>query len=423
MFRTVILSFATYCVLFISGCSKDDSVVNPSQTVLTVTGKVTDFQGNGLGNLKVESGAGITNTASDGSFVFSNVVVPYDISVYMYGMNVSTFKNITTAKPQIPVDYYMPVVAYESSVNVIIPQMNNNQEALAKFYDKSGYFINDIKIINPTYGHMYIDWNGSQSIMGKIAIWVYTKDNSGNILTYDKYGEKPITVSNGLPGRIVFYENDLKTNPADTSISGSVVMPPGFQITEKYIGMNRYSFGNTYEFGILDNVVNISGTNYSAFIPALNGDIYKYYILIGIHSLTSNNHGVKLTEINLNNANIVGFSSFPALLTPEDNATNVNYDTKFTFSKEPPLGIYEININYATSNGYLANRYIYTSSESFNINVLSDSSFNFKKDSPCFWNVTKYTGFSGIDDFISIPPAKNQKSREWLSSTTRTFKF
>ena len=421
--RVAIVLFVTYFVLFITGCAKDENIVNPSQSAITVTGKVTDFQGNGLGNIKVESKAGTIRTSSDGSFIFSNIFTPYDISVYTYGMNVVTFKNITTSKPQIPVNYYIPVVAFETNVKVIIPQMNNNQTALAKFYDTLGYYNNYVNISNSTYGQMNIEWHGSQSLSGMMVLWVYTTDNSGNILSYDKYGEKSISVSNGLPGRIVFNENDLNTNPADTSISGYVLLPSGFQITNKYIGMNRYPFANLFEFGELNNVVNISGTNYTVFIPALNGGIYRYYILIGIQNQTSYNSGMKLAEINLNNVNIVGFNTFPSLLSPEDNAQNVNYDTKFTFSKDTPLGIYEIRIDYVTSNSYTANRYIYTGTESNNINLLSDTSFNFMRNSPCFWNVTKYTGFNDIDDFISLPPAKNQKYREYLSSTTRTFKF
>lgn len=421
VFRGVIVSFITYYVLFTAGCAKDENIVNPSQSAITVIGKVTDYLGNGLGNIKVESKAGTTRTSSDGSFVFTNMTAPYDITFYPFMQQVVSFKNITTTKPILPFSNSNSIVASGAFVTVIIPQMNNNQKALARFYDSTGIYISEVTI-NTSFGRMGIEWYGSQNISGKMVLWIYTPSNSGGILTYDKYGEKPITVLNGETGRIVFNDFDLNTNPGDTIISGNIILPSGFQIESKSIGMQRFSFGNYYVYGHLNNIVNINGTNYSLFVPALNGDIYKYFAVIGIINTSNYKYGTKVSEIYLNNVNIIGFNTFPTILTPDDNEQNVDYKTQFSFTKDTPQGIYYVTIYYYANNNN-AVMYLYMDNETFNLPILSDTTLNINNNTQCQWSVTKLTGFSSIDDFISIPPVKNPKYREILRTEDRTFNF
>ena len=413
-----LLSFA----LFISGCSDNDNVVNTSQITQIINGKVTDYYGNGQGNITVESKVGITKTASDGSFSFSNIIPPYDISVYTNGMNVITYRNISTTKPQLPINNNVNIYPYESRVNVIVPPMNTNQKSFAQFFDNSGMFMSDVTITSAS-AQMDVEWNGSQNISGKMALWVYNTDNFGNFLSYEKYGEKPISLSNGVSGRIVFYDIDLNTNPADSSISGNVVLSQGSVIEYAYIGMNRFPFANMYEYGHSSKVVNISGSNFSASVPALNGGIYNYYLAIKVYEQSSHRAGYKIAQIYLNNSNIVGINTFPTLFTPEDGAQNINYNSIFSFSKDSPAGIYEFRLEYTNNSNFLIFRSIFTDSESLNITALSDTAFNIAENSDCSWNIVKYSGFSNLDDYLSIPPAKNPKFREWLTSDERSFKF
>jgi hypothetical protein len=422
--KTILTLIVIPVVLILSGCAKDeDNPVNPGQSsITTVSGKVIDNWGNSIGNVKVEINSVIYQTSSDGIFTFSNVKVPYDVSVYTYGKNVVTFKGLITSTPSLPVEYNYTIPGYSSEVNVIIPPMNPNQKALVQFYDSTGMFINDLIFSNSLSGILEVQWYGKPESFGKIVLWICTYENNWNILSYDKYGEKPITVQNNLPGRIVFYDYDLNTNPIDSSVSGNLVLPAGFTVDQKTAGMNRYNFANLYEFGVIDNTVILNNNQYSAFIPALAGGIYRYYVKFGIYKPGTLRSAMKVSEIILNGANTIGFNDIPELLSPDDNAQNVNYQTLFSFSKTSPPGVYKISFSYS-SGGFSVWRNFYTSTESFYLSLLSDNSFNISDNSVCSWHVAKITGFSNLDNYISIPPAKNTKCREVLQTESRDFNF
>jgi len=417
----VILFFSIiiFNILFLTGCSNDnDNPVNPSRPV-TITGKVTDYWGNGIPNLKIELDSVIILSSSNGSFTFSNIRIPYDINVYIDPSNVESFRNLTITNPIIPIDNPNSNKTYNANITVIIPPFNNNQRAEAIFYDNSGMYRSEENLSNTYYTTFNHEWNGSSSTSGKLVIWVYTT-SQGKIISYEKYGEKPLTITNGVAARMVFNDIDLGTNPYDSSISGTASISPGFVIEDIIIGMNRIPFANFYEYGHRNFDVEINNLNFSAFIPVLNGNVYKYYAWMQIYEPAKSRRGTKVAEIILNNYNNFGFNTFPSLISPEDNALNVNYNTIFSFSKDSPQGIYNIRLMYL-KNGLYFSRTIYLNSETFRLSPLSDTLYNIPDITECSWSVMKITGYQNTDDFVSIPPGINPKYNELLASEQRTF--
>ena len=117
----------------------------------------------------------------------------------------------------------------------------------------------------------------------------------------------------------------------------------------------------------------------------------------------------------------IGYDDFQNLISPQDNEQNVNYSTKFSFSKELPQGIYYVLFAYF-KNGYFFNRLIYLNNESFQLSALSDTTYNIPDNTDCTWSVNKIAGYTSIDDYLSTPRGLNPKYTEILFSENRTFK-
>jgi hypothetical protein len=198
-------------------------------------------------------------------------------------------------------------------------------------------------------------------------------------------------------------------------------LPIGFTIEDISIGLNRFSFANIFYYGyqFFNNAV-INNMNFYSPIPLLNGNVYKYYACTRIHNQGNFKNGIKISEISPHNANNIQFSIFPSLISPADNEPNVNYGTTFSFSKDYPQGIYKANLSYL-KNGFYFQRYIYLNSETFKLSALSDTSYNIPDSSQGIWSVTKITGYTSTDDYLSKPIGINPKYKELLTSEERTF--
>lgn len=411
----------TNLVLFFGCLKNDDNPVDPTKKIISVTGKITDYSGTGIPNMKIETSSSMYLSSSDGSFTIPGIYSPYDITVYTDIMKVETFKDLTSTTPVLPVDisFYNP--SYYAEITVTIPQYSNNQNAIAIFYDDSGKNSKEQMFYGNISSVINYSWNGSATTTGKIAVFVYTKDNQNKIISYDKYGEKPIAITSGNSSSIVFNEIDLNTNPIDSTISGTVVLPLGFKIEGVEIGMNRFNFANSFYNGHKFNNILINNSSYSVLIPILNGNIYKYFAEITIRNPGNYSGGSKVAEIYPNNSNIFVLNIIPTLLSPVNNAQSVNYNTQFSFSKDTPQGIYKIGFSYINNYNSSINRYIYLNSETINLSPLSIDSYNIADEYESKWWVTKIAGYNSTDEFVSIPPNLNPLYKEILQSEVRTF--
>ncbi|MBN1633081.1 MAG: hypothetical protein JW917_02830 [Ignavibacteria bacterium] len=415
LFCTVSLIIILYC-----GCGKDDdNPVNPVEK-FTIAGRVTDYWGKEIPNLRVELNSQIKTVSSDGSFAFSDVRLPYDITVYEYYGNVVTFRGLNTISPVLPIDHSGIPQQYNANITVIFPPFNNNQTAYLVFYNDSGMHHSYKKIYSSTYGVINHQWSGNPTVKGKVAVWICT-DSTYSVISYDKYGEKSLTISNGGAERIVFYDNDLGTNPTDTTISGLLTIPQNFSVNFFRIGMNRYPFANIFEYGFSITNAEINNMNFSAFIPLLQGDIYKYYAWIRIIHQDNFRMGIKVTEILPKYFNNINFNTFPSLISPENNEQNVDYGTIFSFSKDSPQGIYAAKLDYP-GNGIYVDRSIYMNTETFTLTQLTDTNYNIPENALCHWFITKIIGYKNTDEFVSTPPGINTKFKEELRTEQRTFR-
>jgi len=414
------------CISIFTGCSKDgdNTVVNPSQSLPTITGKVVDYNGTGLGNIKVETVSGTVRTSADGSFIIQNVLTPYEINLYSNDYRrAATFKNLTTTNPVFTIDEQNTNSDNRTEITVTIPQYNSNQRAIASFYNDSGFYKSDQNFMGYNYGKLTHYWVGNNVVSGKITVWVYTTDNQGRITSFDKYGEKPLTITNGINTRIVFNDIDLNTNPADSVISGSVITTNSSSIQFANIGMNKIHFGNLNSYGAMSWNVTNTNLNFSSFVPVLSDNVYKYYIYLRMFNNELRSGGEKVAEITPGGSNVITFNTIPTLLTPADNDQNVNYTTKFSFTNDSPKGIYKLGFYYYRDNSYIVARYIYLNTDNSNLSILSDTTFSLTDNITGDWYVTKYTGFNNVDDFVSIPLYNNPKYKEVLNSESRNFKI
>ena len=418
--KIILHGFLLFTFFFCLSCS--NNVVAPSTNFTNVQGKVTDYYGNGLANIKLELNSNRqemeATTNPDGSFLLTNVMTPYTITVLTDSDNSVTFNELSNPMPKLPINKFQSEI-YHTQITVIIPSINNNQEAKVIYFDDSGLYTSMGIIFSTNFFNLQQDWSINQSTTGKIAVLTYTKDNSGNIISYDNYGEKPLSITNEVYTRIVFNDIDLGTNPAEINLTGDLNLPVGINNPNAKISMNRNSFGNVYNYGFTYAYHYNSGS-FSVLTPIIPGNIYKYYVnffAFSIDGLTV----TKTVELNPSFNNIVTVNVIPTLISPQDNEENVDYNTLFSISNEQPAGIYEIQFSYIKN--YIQKKLIvFTERESFRLPAVRDTNFVFPSNTEVTWSVSKFSGFNSVDKFTEKNPNGNSSIKEILQTITRKFK-
>jgi|GEM_PF-3240055 hypothetical protein len=407
-----------YPVIFLSGCN--DNTVNSLSGLSGIAGKLVDYHGNPLGGYEIDLISNFqsakTFSSNDGSFKLNNVIRPYTVSVKINSL-AETFKDLTTSNPVLTLNNDAPVNLYNATIIVTIPSIDSNQRASATYFDGTGLFVCSGIFNNPGLCTIYCGWNGNSNTSGKVAITIYTIGSQYELISYDNYGEKPISISNNGFSRLEFDSIDLNTKPSNTNVSGNIYLPTGFQMSGQSVSLNRYSFGSLNNSGILYSYSSTNNNNYSINLPYFGPNIYKYYLKI---QLANNNvFCSKIFEVFPGFYQNLYVNPPPQLTFPADSVNNIGYNTIFSFTDEFPAGIYLV--------AFKLNRYyskainLYTSSLNIKIPSIQDTNYRLNPNSLCAWSVTKYTGFNSMDDFVSVPLGNNSKYTEMTSTPVRYF--
>lgn len=413
-----------FFVSFLSGC-KDNPVTGQPSSTVNVQGKVVTATGTGCANKNIELYCDIRKfygkTGSDGTFSFGDVSKPYSLNVVADNQTLYCYNDINTINPQLEIETLIQTSPYNSTITVVIPLLPQNNKAKAIFYDDNGVFCNECDFYSsPGSKVINLSWSGNTSLSGKTALFIYKTDSTNN-KTFTKYGEKPISITNGTSARVVFNDIDIGTIPQMINFSGTINLQQGFHFNNWTITLNRNHFGNIYSSGALFNTLTLPTSNtFNISTFSTPGNLYSYYLNFS-GGYTDGPYISKTFELFSGNYIYITPGQTPELLSPSNNQENVDYNTSFKISSTQPKGIYSVQFNFL-KNGSFKNMYMFTNSESFNFPFAADTNFKLPLNTEVNWSVAKFTGLNNLDEYISNSVFSNPKIKEELQTGIKKFK-
>jgi hypothetical protein len=412
------ISISLFILQSFTGCKEDSTTPTggnpPSGGGNDVSGKIVDEVGNGLVNVTVVIGGQNTTTAADGSFTIRNVTTPYDLkAVSAQGVGI-VYKSVSTRNPQV-LGIGIPVTPNQAQLTVGIPRstISNNQIAAVMFTDAQRVQASG-KIFgwsNDTTTTFTVIWKGASTVSGKIIVLIYTMDGTGHISSYNLYGEKVFTLNNGANSTVGFNVNELPIPPGQSTVSGSVTPPSLNYINTKatlsisFVSTNNW-LGTNVSATLLDfkpapayvfNVpTGLSTTNRlivtgSAFSPGADTNF--------IYQRTD-----KSVVAAPGSTNNIALESVPDLITPANNAVDIDTNTIFTYTSGSGSGLYMIYFYTPTLTKQF---YVFTTALSTTIPNLLIYGQGIGSNLTYNWFVTKILGITTTDDFLSGPIVNN----------------
>lgn len=379
--------------LFFGSC---DFATDPS--VNTISGKIFSYGRVPSENLKVTVQNSSAYTSSDGSFSLNGITFPYDLVVKdTLNRLVVVYRGISADNIELPLQWY----GYNRNhavINVQLPpEIFHPPDIKCKIIFTDGKFINRytevsefVKNINFNIDFPY---NNSNSATGKLIIITYRKDNQGNVLSYENYGEsQDFQINNGGTFNYAFDNSALSLNPGEETIECSINVNNQQYSTLFYLsfgkddsGFDQYKNVFSYLRGTAFNFKIPTGLprEFSARINNTNSDInfgwsygnFKVYPDI-------------MNELTVNTA--------PSQVTPEDGVKDVDNRVQFSFNSGTGNGVYIISLNNISRNYEYR---IFTESNYFTLEGLEDLGFGRINNNIFSWQVNKTGPVNSMNDF------------------------
>jgi hypothetical protein len=408
--RVLILIVFILSVIF-SGCS--ESVLDSNTSKINLSGKILSQLNIPVSNAIVKAGDKTTVTSSSGDFSFQDITTPYDLRIidttYKKGF---IFKNLSRADLNIMFSYLrqdQPI----TGINITIPHGIFTSGGKAIFTDGNQIsYYNDID----SNGSSIVTYPGNNSsITGKVILIFFTKNNSGNIISYDRYGEKDnITINSGVTKNVDFTLNDLQLDPGEVTVSGNF---SGFQNNSSF-KFFYLSFGKRKSSGYSTNLhfSDIYTENFNLVLPTnLPSD---YTPLIYANDFNSNGFIVQQFALPKSGTGIILSppSESPTLINPPDNATGIDTTTLFEWTTGTGNGIYSIVITNPTNTEEYR---IYTNSTSTTLADLNSIGLVNFSNRIFSWSCEKNGSVNSLDEYLD--PAGNNLGYFKALTSTRVF--
>jgi hypothetical protein len=395
-------------VFLLSAC--EDNIVSfiDDRGNNTITGKVVDAYGVPLAGIKVELAnvvvPNFTYSDAGGNFILDSVKKPYDIagilrdSVMFGDRSANVFIGVTASNPVLTIS---KTISSKSSglITVNFPDTNTNPNHKYAFIFWDSLGINHIfQLLNPgiplqTGKFWFTDGN----LKGKAAILGYYTEGY-RIISYDKYGEKPLTINQNENVDITFTQNEIRTNPDEIQMNYSFINATGVTINSKSVGVSQSSFFN------FDNAGNIFPSDYqlttnSIILPSIAGINFNYYVKIGYKRLSDNAAGY--ITYRLVNGGIYATLNPPSCNYPLQGATGVLPSTEFSMTTENNSGVNVFLRNKYSSYELPIKVYIYTTKTSVVYPRLSDDIFNLKINTQYAWGAERFDDVNSMEQLLS----------------------
>ncbi len=350
----ITFSFLTLCsaLILIYSCSNNTTTpVTP--TTITVAGKVLDAYGYQISAATVVIGTQSTQTAGDGSFSISNVSTPYDAYVLNPNAGVFGVKGLTIANPFLPGNIQISPPP-QSSLLVTIPAVPTGSRATVIFQDTLTGKVSGFAQIQQLGTNALVNMGGTsgQPLAGKVYVIEYTVSGNPSVVgIYTGYAEQTVSFNYGTPTTVTF--TSLNGGLGQSTVSGTVNSSGGTNL-QAVLWINFGTKNNiTHKGGFIQSITsNTSSLSFSFNVPT--GTLTTP--VLNVVAITPNppNSSVAQrmkTVSSGSSGTIINIDTIPSLLTPANNATNVDTTTMFTFTNGGGNGLHQIRLTPTGPNG------------------------------------------------------------------------
>ncbi|MFZ4590886.1 MAG: hypothetical protein ACOYN6_07805 [Ignavibacteria bacterium] len=338
----VVASILLFAILF-NSC--EDSTVNVSGTA-TVLGTVRGLMNLSLDNVKITIKDKSVYTSADGKFSLSGVSMPCDIYVKDSTRKYEIiYKNVNTSSLvlNLPVWYNLNLLA---NYNLIVhyPTLPPEQQGRLLFMDdeKDIVGLGDIPGSNITF-----QAQPNLSFKGKVFLITYTKDVNQHINDYKYFATKSdVTITSGNPTEMTFTQSDL-LNVEEDNLS-FVLNPP--QGSSSVFSAYVLNFFNRRMSGFINFLAleTYSTNNVSLLMPK-NLPV-EFTPTLFLSSAGTNGNVNQMNIIPKTGTNVqINLASSPTVLSPNENATNVDLNTVFSFQKQSSSNVLVFSISDTVS--------------------------------------------------------------------------
>jgi hypothetical protein len=413
-----ILSF-TFCVIliFIYGCS--NTTTNPTTpTTITVSGKVLDAYGFALTPAAtVLIGTQTTATAGDGSFTINNVSTPYDAYVLsttgVYGV-----KGLTLANPYLPGSIIAnpPPV---STLNVTIPIVPPGSRATVIFQDTITGKVGGFAQILAGQSSAFVNMPGTNGglVAGKVYAIQYTVSGNPNVVgTYTGYAEQTISFTFGSPTTVTFAS--LSSGLGQSTVSGTVNSSGG----TSFFAQLFINFGTrnniSHRGGFIQNIAITGNTGAFSFNVPTGTTSSAQLNVVAVTQQPTVAQRMATLSAGTSGA-VITIDAVPSLLTPANNAPNVDTTTAFTYTDGGGNGLHYIRLTPTGPSGKYFQ--IITKGTSVTIPNLSAYGYTLGSGAPYSWSDLKTRDVNSTNDFSSQFFELNPAVLSTTLSTSFTF--
>lgn len=371
--------------------------VSPSPTI-TVTGKVIQLIGLPLPNVQVAIGNQTpVTTDANGNFSISGITPPYDVKAVYAPLKLGVvYKGLSRPDPTIMfTGTYPGITPYPGGTS--LARLSGTVSGGAGFPQPKDYYTFVIFAsqhalggfgINSTtgsYGGPFdlVRWHKTSTVTGSSCALQYQMDSSSLPIHYSGYGcSGNVTLTNGaqLTGQDI-----VMNSLADTSLSGNISVPTGYNVTLKQVWAD---FTNTISwFQLVAQADSVTGFNY--VIPNLPNISFQVsaWAVNSASSVTG-----YITGLAPNTSNIsIALPAGPELRQPAKGATGVNAATLFSWT--PFSG----GVHLAVMKSAAANYFILTSDTNTTLPDLSALGLGLPSSAVFTWQVDAYGPFASVD--------------------------
>ena len=402
--------------------SCDDAGVAPNEPVdplaITVNGKVLDNSGVPVNGAKVSIGTQMDTTDINGFFTLENISKPYDIKVLISNENYGyLFQGLTTGSPQLSTGPYSQTQYSCNLTTTIVPSLTGNERAFVIFTDQNEVQQSAL-IIQPNQSViMNVKWRGVSPVNGKLIVFIVNFLN-GEVQSYEKYGERSISLNNGGNPQQTFQDNDLTLNPVDSTIQGTLSIPGGYSQAEANFQIN-YKQGKAliYPFSSGTTISTVSGLSYNFVVPTGLPTQFRYVLSCsagGSNTFEFTSKSRVTTAGSSNNT--VNLEAFSTLLNPPNNQFNVNLSTSFDVNSGSGSGV----LVY-TFEGTDRTFQVITTQSTATLPDLTSLGINIGANHNYDWSVAKYGSLTSINQFTEASLFNNSSIFYFTSSAERHF--
>ena len=377
------------------GCDESSTIVPSSQTIKTVSGNIASFWGEPKAGVKVSTGSADVYTDAEGNFTFANVSAPYNL--YFSDTSSGRYYALTELSTE-EVRFVLnaePFGLFNNTCNLRVTASPNGLIGVnkAKYVFTDGEYLNSYGGVN-TGSTESVRLREYNSVTGKLFLLGYKTDQNEKIISYERFGQKDVTLSSGGDVTVNFDSSEIAFNPEETTISGTFANYSGSTLFQ----ISSFSFGEYYTPNyatIISFEPFSSSNNFSYVVPSNIPGFFKATIYFESISPTVQKIWAAIDPGTTGGTYELATS--PGLLEPQPGVS-VNLSTQFKFTEGSRTGIYIVKITDGQKEYW-----IYTANPEVTLQSLEPFGFSLNSGSSYSWFVTKAGEYNSVNDYAINP--------------------